>query len=57
MVKASLLGPNSLDKKPDDWEQPETIVIPRIIGSEDWNGDIDGEWILSFISIPDFKVE
>merc|ERR1719479_324254 len=45
------------DTKPEDWDQPETIVDPDAEQPEDWDEEDDGEWEAPMIPNPDFKGE
>merc|ERR1719476_407766 len=45
------------DKKPEDWDQPETIVDPDAEQPEDWDEEDDGEWEAPTIPNPEYKGE
>ena len=49
--------PDPDDKKPDDWDQPKTIVDKNAKQPEDWNDETDGEWTPPMVDNPEYKGE
>ncbi len=47
--------PDPNEEKPDDWDQPKTIVDEKAKKPDDWDNETDGEWERPMIDNPAYK--